>query len=199
MSKNSVFTKIKDRVTQSAPGTVFFLDSFTPMGSSEAIRTAFVRLCKENILTKAAQGIYYYPKYDPLFGFAVPLSEDEIAYKIAEKGKSRIIPTGIYALNKTGLSSQLQTNTVFLTDGPTRKVKMHSGRSILFKHTSNLKLFNFRSYVMLLVVLALRELGKDNITVQHIHIIKGKVKNVPSEDYEHDVELAPEWMQKILK
>ena len=198
MHNNSAFAKIKNRVITSTPGTVFFLDSFTSMASAEAVRTALVRLCKQNILVREAQGIYYYPKYDSMFGFIVPLSENEIAQNIAQKNKTRIIPTGLYALNKTGLSTQLQTNTVFLTDGPTRNIKTYSKSGILFKHTSNMKLFEFKSYIMLLVVLALRELGKNNVSEQHRQILKSKVENVSADDYNHDVKLAPEWMQKIL-
>lgn len=49
-------------------------------------------------------------------------SIEEIADSIAQRDKARIVPTGIHALNKLGLSTQIPMNFVYLTDGTRRKV-----------------------------------------------------------------------------
>ncbi len=57
-------------------------------------------------------------------------SIEQIAETITRRDKARIVPTGIYALNRLGISTQVPMNIVYLTDGVTRKVSLGNGRSI---------------------------------------------------------------------
>ena len=128
-----------------------------------------------------AQGIYCYPKIDTKWGSGVvPPSIEDIANGIAKRDKVRIVPTGAYVLNVLGLSKQVPANVVFFTDGSSRKVSVGKGNGILFKHTSEMRTFAYRSKLMLLIVMALREIGEENITEQQMNIIKGHLKNVPT-------------------
>lgn len=64
MATNSAYNEIKRKITSSKRGTLFFPDSFAQMASSDAIRSALVRLCKDGDIIRVAQGIYCYPKID---------------------------------------------------------------------------------------------------------------------------------------
>ena len=57
-------------------------------------------------------------KIDKVLGLGIlyPTFE-EIAAAIARRDKAKIVPTGIYALNQLGLSTQLPMNVVYLTEG----------------------------------------------------------------------------------
>lgn len=181
-------------------GTLFFPDSFAQMASSDAIRSALVRLCKDGDIIRVAQGIYCYPKIDTKCGSGVvPPSIEDIANGIAKRDKVRIVPTGAYVLNVLGLSKQVPANVVFFTDGSSRKVSVGKGNGILFKHTSEMRTFAYRSKLMLLIVMALREIGDENITELQMNIIKGLLKNVPTGDFQKDILLAPAWVRKKMQ
>ncbi|MCD8500524.1 MAG: type IV toxin-antitoxin system AbiEi family antitoxin domain-containing protein, partial [Bacillaceae bacterium] len=103
-------------------------------GTSIAVRHALSRLCKSGLILRLAEGIYLYPKIDKELGLGVLYpSIDTIAKAIAKKDKARIVPTGVYALNRLGLSTQVPANAVYLTDGSPRRIKVGKGKGILFK------------------------------------------------------------------
>lgn len=164
------------------------------------VSSAIMRLCEDKTLIRIGQGIYCYPQTDDQWGLGVITpSLDEIASAIAKRDKIRIVPTGSYAMNKLGLSTQLQTNVVYYTDGSPRRIKVGNGRGILFKHSSEMKRFSFRNELMQLIVAAMREIGNGKITDEEISKISELVKKVNKLDFDHDVTLAPAWVQTILK
>jgi len=199
MADQSTYNIIKKCVEQSERGTIFFPDSFADIGTSDAVRSALVRLCENNVLVRVAQGIYCYPKVDSKWGGGAILpSVEEIAVAIAARDKARIAPTGSYAMYRLGLSMQIPANVVFITDGSPRRVKIGKGRGILFKRTSEMRTFAYRSSHMALVVTALREIGEGKVTESQMAILKDQLKDVSSEDYSHDIALAPQWVRKQL-
>lgn len=156
MASQSTYNDIKSHVESSDRGTLFFPDTFASTGSSDAVRSALVRLYENGILIRVAQGIYYYPKIDTKWGSGViPPSIDEIAEGIAKRDKVRIATTGAFALYQLGLSTQIPANVVFITDGSPRRVTIGKGRGILFKHTSEMRTFAYQSQLMGLTVTAL--------------------------------------------
>jgi len=199
MASQSTYNSIKERVELSERGTLFFPDSFSALGSSDAVRSALVRLCKNNILIRVAQGIYYYPRIDTKWGSGIiPPSIEEIARGIAMRDKVRIAPTGSYAMYQLGLSTQIPANVVFMTDGSQRRISIGKGRGIFFKHSSNMRVFAFQSQLMELIVAAMREIGQDNITDEQITIINTHLDQVDRDDYNHDIQLAPIWVRNTL-
>ena len=199
MASNSSYTAIKNKIDTSERGTLFFPDDFATFGSSDAVRSALVRLCKNETLIRVAQGIYYYPKIDTKWGSGIiPPSVEEIANGIAKRDRVRIAPTGAYVLNLLGLSTQVPANVVFVTDGSQRRINIGKGKGILFKHTSEMRLFAYKSYMMQLIVTAMRELGEGNVTDEHLRILHEHLSNVAQEDFNQDIQLAPVWVRKLL-
>ena len=200
MAVQSAYNEIKRKVTSSKRGTLFFPDKFVHTASSDAVRSALVRLCKDGEIVRVAQGIYCYPKIDRKWGSGfIPPSIEDIANGIAKRDKVRIAPTGAYVLNLLGLSTQIPANVVFVTDGSQRRVTIGKGKGILFKHTSEMRTFAYKSKLMLLVVTALREIGEENVTEQQMDIIKEHLEKVPSEEFRKDIQLAPIWVRKKLQ
>ena len=200
MAVQSAYNEIKRKVTSSKRGTLFFPDKFAHTASSDAVRSALVRLCKDGEIVRVAQGIYCYPKIDRKWGSGfIPPSIEDIANGIAKRDKVRIAPTGAYVLNLLGLSTQIPANVVFVTDGSQRRVTIGKGKGILFKHTSEMRTFAYKSKLMLLVVTALREIGEENVTEQQMDIIKEHLEKVPSDEFRKDIQLAPIWVRKKLQ
>lgn len=200
MAIQSSYKRIKEEVLSSKRGTLFFPDMFALTGSSDAVRSALVRLCREGVLMRVAQGIYCYPKIDMKWGSGmIPPSIEEIANGIAKRDKVRIAPTGAYVLNLLGLSTQIPANVVFVTDGSQRRVSIGKDKGILFKHTSEMRSFAYTSKLMLLIVTALREIGEENLTEQQLAVVKQHLKDVSVEEFQNDIRLAPIWVRKKLQ
>ncbi len=192
----SIEKQVKKTITNYKTGKIFFPSDFSKIGPSTAIRQALNRLEDDKFLLRLAHGIYLYPKKHPSFGVLYPTIE-EIAIAIAKRDKARIIPTGIQALNKLGLSTQVPMNIVYLTDGSSRSIKINNG-SIKFKKASP-KLLSVKSEKIILIIQALKELGQENISSKIKEKIEQLLFTVDKELVIHDVKLAPQWIAKIIK
>ncbi|MCD4665733.1 MAG: type IV toxin-antitoxin system AbiEi family antitoxin domain-containing protein [Bacteroidales bacterium] len=176
-------------------GKLLFPDDFAGTGSIDAIRQTLHRLVKRDILVRLAHGIYLYPKRDNELGILYP-SIEEIAKAIAKRDKARIVPTGVTAMNKLGLSTQVPLKSVYLTDGAPRSIQVGK-RSIKFKKTTPKNLMA-KGEISSLVIQALREIGKDNITEFQLARINELLKKDEPGKIIHDAGLAPAWIAKIM-
>ena len=192
----NISNQIKTEILNARKGKIFFLDDFTRFGNKNAIRQTLFRLCGDNILIRLSAGIFLYPKTDKYIGTIYP-SIEEIAKKIAKREKARLIPTGIYALNALGLSTQIPMRVVFLTDGTPRVINIEGKASIKFKKTIP-KYLALRGKIMTLIIFAMKEIGQKQITDEHLLKVKNALKQEKREHIEHDIELAPEWIANIL-
>lgn len=200
MGVNSTYKAMNDIVEQSKNGTIFIPDDFAFLGTPDAVRSGLSRMCRNEKLARFAKGVYYKPLYDKWDGSLREPSLDDVAQKIAQRDNARIIPTGTYALNKIGLSTQVPANIVYITDGSTRQLKFGKGRSITFRHSNDLANFAYQSHLMQLVVLAMREIGDKFITEGQVEVIKEILANkVAPQYYNHDIVLAPTWVRSLLQ
>lgn len=200
MAEHSSFKAIEAIVDQTDSGEILFPDDFTLCGPPDAVRSGLSRLCRNGKLNRFAKGIYYVPMYDKWDGTPSHPSLDAIAQRIAERDNARIAPTGIYALNRLGLSTQVPTNIVYITDGSARQVKFGEGKSIIFRHSNELGNFAYHSKVMQLIVMAMREIGESAISAEQRAKIKSIITDSVSEaDFNNDIVLAPIWVRKILQ
>lgn len=192
--ENRIITSISKR----GRGTIISPLDYAGYGDSKAVQKALERLTATERLIRVARGIYCYPKIDKVLGLGIlyPTIE-EIAAAIARRDKAKIVPTGIYALNKLGLSTQLPMNVVYLTDGSPRKVKLEGERGIQFKHTAK-KNLAFQNDFAMLLTFALREIGENNLTNEQISHVRELIKQVPLETLKKDFALIPAWIRKII-
>ena len=49
------------------------------------------------------------------------------------------------------------------------------------------------------IVLSMRDYGADELTDEELGIISMHLTHVPEKDFLHDISLAPQWIQKILR
>ena len=199
--KQSVENKIIEKIKNYKRGKIFFGDDFVKLGSADSIRQALQSLQKSELLVRVATGIYVYPKinkYEWLNKKYLLPSVDDIAQAIAKRDKIRIVPTGAYALNALGLSTQVVMNVVYITDGTPRRIKVGGGKGILFKHTSEVRRLAFKSNLLMLLDSALREIGEGRIRPRHLEIIKEKLKFATQKDIDRDIDLMPIWIRNII-
>jgi len=196
MKRPKVEYQITEALKSIQKGSVLFVDDFLDYGNPESVKKALLRLKEKNILVRLAHGIYLYPKIDKELGVLFPSTED-IAKAIARRDKARIVLTGVQALNKLGLSSQVPMKVVYLTDGATRTVKVGK-RTIRFKKTSPKNLLT-QGVISTLVIQALKTIGQKNIDNETIKKVLDILKNEQQENIMNDAKLSPAWIYKILK
>ena len=195
----SIENIILGSVRKRGRGTVFFPSEFSRAGERSAVLKALERMTAEGIIIRVARGIYCYPKVDKELGLGVlSPTYEEIAQAIAKRDKARIVPAGVYAMNRLGLSTQVPMNVVYLTDGSPRKVLINGNRGILFKHVSPRNLA-FQNRLALLINSALREIGQENVTDEDKNKIKSLVANEPKEIILQDIKLMPDWIASIIR
>jgi hypothetical protein len=196
MKRPKVEYQIIEALKSIQKGSVLFVDDFLDYGNPESVKKALLRLKEKDILVRLAHGIYLFPKIDKELGVLFPSTED-IAKAIARRDKARIVLTGVQALNKLGLSSQVPMKVVYLTDGATRTVKVGK-RTISFKKTSPKNLLA-QGEISSLVIQALKTIGQKNIGNETIKKILNILKNEQKENIKNDAKLSPAWIHKILK
>lgn len=195
MSADTVARAISDLVKEAKPGTIFFPGDLLELGSPEAIHTTFSRLVGVKKLLRLAKGIYLKPKIDPELGSLKPSLED-LARTIADRDKVVIRPTGAYALNRLGLSTQVPMKVVFLTSGNAKHIKV--GRSTLvFQKTTPKQLAVKQENIFLAIqaLISLKDQAEDPGVIRRLTEVLAPQQPA---DIREGAKLAPQRVARIL-
>lgn len=191
---------VRERILGLKRGAIFFPSDFDDIATDTAVRQTLSRMVKRGEIIRVSRGIYCYPRSNPALGLdIIPPSAEDIARRVAERDKVKIIPTGDQALNQLGLSTQVPGNAVYITNGARKKINLGKGRSIVFRESNEFRLFDFKSEVMMLVVSAMRSIGEGRVGSDILTILREIVRNVSPEILKHDIRLAPVWVRKKLE
>lgn len=191
----SVEDQILKKIRDNKRGKIYFPANFSKIGGSNAIHQALGRLEEKEHIIRLAHGIYLYPKVDKELGVLYP-PIDEIAIAIAKRDKARIIPTGVQALNKLGLSTQVPMKVVYLTDGAQRSIRI-GNQTIKFKRVTP-KNLAARGEISGLVIQALREIGNTKVNSEQKRRIVELLQKENPDHVKYDARLAPEWISEIM-
>ena len=191
----SIDNKVEHKVKNCKEGSILFSEDFYVLGNVGAVKIALHRLVKKGQLKRLARGIFVKPKYSELVGEVIPTTE-EVAKAIAKRDKARIMPTGSFAMNILGLSTQVPLKLVYLTDGSPRKITIGK-RTILFKKTTP-KNLSLKGGISRLVVQALKEIGQDKATEVELRKIQELLKKEDHKKLKHDITMAPQWIGEIM-
>ena len=178
---------------------MIFSSDFVRFAEQKTVNKVLERMAKDGTILRISRGVYYYPKIDKKLGLGVlyPTLET-IAEGVAKRDKARIVPTGLYALNRLGFSTQIPMNIQYLTDGSNRKLKLYNGATIEFRHTTP-KNLAFNSQLAMLLTFAFKSLGKDNITDEILARTKELLVKDKNQSVKQDYKLMPAWVSSIIK
>lgn len=185
---DSLNRQIEAKVKRSKPGQIFIPSDFKDLGTSTAIRKALSRMVEQKVLIRMGQGVYATAVYDKVFGQILP-SLEEIAASLAKKEHVKIMPTGQYALNKIGLSTQVPMKMVFLTNGTKKHINIGNG-SIIFQPTTSKKLAMIGS-ISSLLFLGLEEMDLNQLSESEKEKIINLLQKEDAKKLKHDLKLAP--------
>lgn len=191
----SIEITVKNRILKHARGWCFTSICFSDLGSDASIRKALSQLQKQNIIRRLVQGVYDYPKIHDLLGI-IPPDLNEVAKAIAEKNGVQIQPAGAYAANLVGLSAQVPGQIIFLTEGPSKKVKI-GNQEIIFKKTTK-KIMSSAGTREGLLIQALKNLGKSHIDQVARAQVSKFLKNANEKELRQNMKFAPAWIRTLV-
>ena len=206
--------EIRNRITSGGENKMYTISDFADLNNDSLVTRVLSRLEEEGMLMRLTQGLYLYPK-QTRFGIVKPTPYEiakavagkarfgivkptpyEIAKAVAGKDHAKVIPSGAMALNELGLSTQIPTNAVFITNGTPRTIKV-GNQTITLKRAVP-KMFSFQSTLFPLAITAMRDLGAANVddtmATQIIEILSKDDKEAIKADFLK----APAWIRKRL-
>lgn len=192
----SVDAKILAAIHRRGRGSVFVPADFLDIGSREAVDVVVHRLTRKGTIRRLARGVYDFPKQHPVLGPLQP-SAEEVAQALAGRDHTRVQPAGAYAANALGLSEQVPAKAVFLTDGPSRTVKI--GASTIQLRRTTARNMAAAGRLSGLLIQALRELGKEHVTPERRQHLKRTLPADQRRELLKDLRLAPAWMHPIFR
>ncbi len=193
---SSIDSRIRKQIRESGAGSVFTPSNFLKLGSRAAVDKALSRLTAKGVVRRVARGLYDFPKTHPRLGVLSP-SVEAVAKALAGRHGIRLQPSGAYAANLLRLSEQVPAKVVFLTDGPSRKVKI-GNQEITLKQAAPRQL-GAAGRTSGMVIEALRYLGKENITPERIGHLRKLLSSMDKAVLLDDLELAPAWMHEHIR
>lgn len=198
MKKKSktVDNQIVSRIYGHGKGWVFTPNHFKDLGSRDAIASTLKRYKQTGLIRQLARGLYDYPKTDPLLGPLQP-STDEIAKALSGRDAARLQPTGAYAANLLGLSTQVPMKVTYLTDSLSRIVQVGK-QQIILKRTTPRNMAT-AGKISGLVIQALRHLGKDHVDKQVIAQLDRIMDDQARQQLLKDIRYAPAWIADIIR
>ena len=188
--------RILERINSEKYGA-FTSSDFSDIDNYKMISKSLETLDDKGIIKRARRGIYYIPKYNELLGIEEAPSINEIAKAIARQYNLIIIPSGNYALNLIGLSTQVPIKYVYITNGAYNEYEV-GNNTIYFKHSTSREINNL-PYKILICIQALKTIGKNNIDENVIKKIScflddGDKNNLKTKNYR-----ITSWIHDILK
>lgn len=197
---NYLSDKIMKRVRAHGRGNwVCTPKDFLDLGSRAAIDQALSRLAKRGQLRRVGRGLYHWPQISDLSKQVVPPNPAQTVAAIARRDGIRVIDGGMYAANRLGLTNAVQVSPIYLTDGPTRQVKV--GRtSIEFQHAGT-RLMQWYGRPGCPVVNALRWLGRHVATHPGNRVVERLRRQLPDDvkrDLKANITSLPSWMAEIV-
>jgi hypothetical protein len=185
------------RIRHLGEGKAFSAKDFLDIGSRTTVDVTLAALTKESKIRRIRRGLYDMPKFNPALGGKLSPDIDEAARAIARRQRWKIVPEGSWAANLLGLSTQVPSKIIYLTDGPNKEVPI-GRRSIYFKHARPKAMAGLDGKFAL-VVQALRHLGKDAVGAREIDTLRGALSPGEKRKLVKDAQFGVDWIYEVAK
>ena len=165
--------EIQERILSAEDGNIFIASDFADIANANTVRSALYRLVQNGSLRRILNGIFEKPKFSRLLNEYVAADPDAVAKALARSYHWTIAPCGNTALNLLGLSTQVTAVWSYISDGPYKTYRWNNTK-LEFKHRTNKEITGL-SYMTILVVQALKTLGKENVTSKTIRVLRSRL------------------------
>jgi predicted transcriptional regulator of viral defense system len=187
--------KIVARIERLGKGKAFSAKDFLDIASRTTIDVTLASLTLSGNIRRIRRGLYDMPKVSETLGGKLSPDIDEAARAIARRQRWKIVPEGAWAANLLGLSTQVPSKIIYLTDGPNNEVPI-GRRSIHFKHARPKAMAGPEGKIAL-VVQALRHLGKDGVGPREIDMLRAGLSPAEKRRLVKDTRFGVDWIYEV--
>ena len=191
----SISKEISRRIKRFRRGKPFRSTAFLELGSRAAVDQALWRLVKAGEIQRIKNGVFVKPEKNAYVGEVLPGAE-EVARFLARQSGNKVELSGADAARRFGFTTQVSSQSVFLTDGPSRKYRL-GNQEIHLKHVAPRKVALAGSPAGE-ALSALWYLGSDEVSPSSFRRIE---ERLPEEEFSVLVksqEVMPGWMRDAL-
>ena len=169
---NGYSRQIQERIGAAAEGTVFVNSDFADIADTETIRRNLNRLTQAGTLRRILKGVYEKPEYSEMLKEYVAADPEAVAKALARNYHWTIAPCGNTALNLLGLSTQV---------------------TAVWSYISGL------SYMTVLVIQALKTLGKTNVTSKTIQTLSSRLNEDDKAAMLREAAESTDWVYNTIR
>ncbi len=192
--KNNIIDTIYLKIQNSKNGKLFFNNSF-PGFDDEYVGQILSDLADKKVIHRLSRGVYLKAK-ETRYGLVYPPVE-KIARAIAKRDKANVVATGETALHILGLTTQVPMNTVFLTSGSARVIRIGE-RTIKFRRAVP-KTFLIKGAQTRLIVQAMKAVGEKKMSEFDESRISSLILQQAERDtISNDLKAMPAWIRRIF-
>lgn len=186
---------LRNAIKRLPVGEPFVSSRFLSLGTRSAVDQALSRLAREGEVMRVARGVYVRPQASRLFGKTLP-STEAIVRAVATAHGETIEMHGAEAERRFGLTTQTMMKPVFLTTGPTRKLKI--GKiEVELRHVAPRKLAMAGTKAGQ-ALLALINRGQKHVGEREIEQIRRQLSTEEFERLATAFGVAPGWLVSAL-
>lgn len=186
---------VRSHIETATQGEPFSSVDLLTLGTRAAVDSSLSRLAKEGLITRLTRGIYVRPSYNKYVGTVTP-EPLKIVQAIARASGSKVGINGAEAARGFSLSTQMSTQTLFLTTGRTRVINIGNSK-IRMKHTCENKLA-LAGRPAGTALAALYYLGKEEVTTAVLGEIKKKLAPAEFEKLCTSTKTMPSWLSDVI-
>ncbi len=170
---------------------------FLDLGSRAAVDQALTRLVKAGQLRRVGRGLYDLPRFSVALNRPAPANLDAAIAAVARRDNIRVMPDGIVAANRLGLTNAVPAKADYVTDGATRTIKV-DGWTVRLRRVSP-NIMNWAGRPAAPVVQALRWLGpRAADDPQTVMILQRRLPNNVKRDLAKGTNTLPDWAARIV-
>jgi len=185
------------KIARLGEGRVFSAKDFLDIASRTTVDVTLASLAQAGKIRRLRRGLYDMPRVNAALGGELSPDIDEAARAIARRQRWKIVPEGAWAANLLGLSTQVPSKIIYLTDGPNKEVLI-GRRTIKFKHARPKALAGPDGKIAL-VVQALRHLGKENVGPHQIDTVRASLTPAERRKLVKDARFGVDWIYDVAK
>ena len=191
----TVSNQILKRIQRKGRGAVFAPKDFLDLGGRAVVDQTLSRMSRRGTIRRLGRGLYDYPRISPRLG---PLSPDldDVAKAVAKQTDSRLQVSGARAANALGLTTQVPAKTVYLTDGPSRRIKVGT-QVVQLRHTTPRNLVG-AGKPSGVILQALRYLGRDAVDQVVVRRLSQTLSTSDKLSLKRDGVHAPDWARPVI-
>lgn len=187
-----VFMKMK-----AANGNPVTTSDLLGLGSRAAVDQALSRLVRQGAIRRIRRGVYEIPRMGKLLNQPLMPSPEALVQAWARQNGLRVVPSGAYAANLLGLSTQVPAKITYYTNGRTQTLMLGS-YTVRFINRGP-KTMDVRGRVAPLVLQALRHLGRQGVTSETIRRLRSALTAKDKAELQSNRRCAVAWMKPVIE